>query len=198
MTIFIHSTAEVHPSATIGDGTKVWKGAQIREGAAIGRNCVLGKDVYVDVGVKIGSGVKVQNGVSIYRGVCVEDDVLIGPHAVFTNDLFPRAHAERWEITPTLLLRGCSIGANATVVCGVTVGAFAMVAAGAVVTRDVPAHALVAGNPARPAGHVCRCGSRIRPGNSRIDGNLWCCPACESMSGPLDLCISPNDSPFPP
>jgi len=158
---FIHPTAVVEDGAVIGDGTRIWHFAHIRSGARIGRNCNIGKDVYVDVGVEIGDNVKIQNGVSIYRGVRIEDDAFIGPHAVFTNDLYPRSFNRDWKIVPTLVKKGASIGANATIVCGVTIGEYAMVGAGSVVTRDVPPHGLVYGNPARLRGFVCFCGRRL-------------------------------------
>ncbi len=158
---FAHPTAVVSEKAKIGEGTKIWHHAQVREGAVIGRNCILGKCAYVDADVRIGSGVKIENRASIFRGVTVEDDVFIGPHVVFTNDKYPRAFSRQWVIVPTLVKRGASIGANCTVICGVTVGEYSMAGAGSVITRDVPPHALVVGNPARLAGYVCRCGNRI-------------------------------------
>lgn len=147
---YAHPTAEISPDAVIGAGTKIWRNAQIREGAGIGDGCNIGKDVYIDAGVTIGSRVKIQNGVSVYHGVTVEDDVFIGPYATFTNDRFPRAYSADWQVTPTRIRRGASIGANATIVCGVTVGEYALVGAGAVVTHDVPPNTVVVGNPARP------------------------------------------------
>ncbi|RLG40407.1 MAG: N-acetyltransferase [Thermoproteota archaeon] len=159
---FVHEKAVVEPGAQIGEGTKVWHFAHVRSGAKIGRNCVVGKDVYVDAGVEIGDGVKIENGVSVFRGVTIEDDAFIGPHVAFTNDRYPRSFSADWEVVPTLVKRGASIGANATVVCGVTIGEYAMVAAGSVVTRDVPPHGLVVGNPARLVGFVCYCGRPLR------------------------------------
>ncbi len=155
---FIHSTAIVEEGAEIGEGTRIWHFAHVRSGAKIGRNCNIGKGVYIDAGVEIGDRVKIQNFVSVYRGVKVEDDVFLGPHATLTNDLYPRSFNEDWEVVPTLIKKGASIGANATIVCGVTIGEYAMVGAGAVVTKDVPPHALVYGNPARVRGFVCYCG----------------------------------------
>jgi len=174
---FAHPTAVISEKAKIGEGTKVWHHAQVREGAVIGRNCILGKCAYVDADVQIGSGVKIENRASIFKGVTVEDEVFIGPHVVFTNDKYPRAFSKHWEIVPTLVKRGASIGANSTVICGVTVGEYSMAGAGSVITRDVPAHALVVGNPARLVGYVCRCGNRIldagqakklRPGSKTV------------------------------
>lgn len=157
----IHPTAEVSPQARVGAGTVIWNNAQVREDAVIGLNCSLGKDVYIDVGVHVGSGVKIQNGVSVFRGVTVDDDVFLGPHMTFTNDVRPRAFNDDWKVVPTRVRKGASIGANATVLCGVTIGEYAFVAAGSLVSRDVPAHVLVRGNPARAVGYVCRCGHKV-------------------------------------
>ncbi|MCP1309714.1 acyltransferase [Paenibacillus tyrfis] len=159
--IFIHPTANVSSEAVIGPGTKIWVNSQIREGTEIGENCIISKDTYIDQGVKIGHRVKIQNGVSIYNGVTVEDDVFIGPNAVFTNDFYPRAFNENWAITKTTIKRGVSIGANATIVCGTELGEYCMVGAGSVVTKNVPRHALVIGNPARIVGFVCKCGNKL-------------------------------------
>ena len=165
----IHPTADVSPAAQIGEGTAIWHQAQVREGARIGRECILSKGVYVDADVVLGDNVKVQNYVSIYHGVTLEDGVFCGPHCVFTNDKQPRAinpdtslkGADDWTLGETRVRTGASIGANAVIVCGVTVGAWAMIGAGAVVTRDVPDHGLVWGNPARLRGFVCACGDRL-------------------------------------
>jgi acetyltransferase-like isoleucine patch superfamily enzyme len=158
---FIHPTAVVDPRANIGAGTRVWINVQVREGANVGENCILSKDVYVDHDVSIGSGCKIQNGVSVYSGVTIEDEVFVGPNACFTNDRVPRANNPDWKVTPTRVRRGASIGANATIVCGVDIGEYAMVAAGSVVTKDVPAFALVMGNPARVVGRVDEAGNRV-------------------------------------
>jgi UDP-2-acetamido-3-amino-2,3-dideoxy-glucuronate N-acetyltransferase len=156
---------DVHPLALceadeIGAGTRVWAFAHVMAGARIGERCNIGDHVYVESGVSIGNGVTVKNHSLLFEGVTLEDDVFVGPNTVFTNDRRPRAPGVRdgnWELVPTVVRRGASLGAQATVVCGVTIGSFALVAAGAVVTSDVPAHALVAGNPARRIGWVCRC-----------------------------------------
>lgn len=153
-TVFVHPTADVEEGARVGDGTKVWHLAHIRSTAQVGAGCVIGRNVYVDAEVVVGDLVKIQNNVSVYQGVTIEDEVFVGPCAVFTNDLRPRAQNPDWKITPTLIRRGASIGANATIVCGVEVGSYAMIAAGSVVTRDVAPNQLVAGNPARPRGWV--------------------------------------------
>ena len=158
MAIRVHPTADVSPEAVVGDGTSIWHWAQVREGAHIGENCSLGKDVYIDIEVVVGDDCKIQNFATLYRGVGIGSRVFIGPHACFTNDLYPRAVSPDWQVVPTTVEDGASIGANATILCGLTIGRSAMVAAGAVVTKDVPAHALVAGVPAKVIGWVCECG----------------------------------------
>ncbi len=159
-TAFVHQTAEVEPGATIGARTRVWRRTHVRTGAVIGEDAQVGANVFVDAGVQIGDRVKIQNNVSVYAGVHIEDEAFVGPAAVFTNDLNPRATGD-WQLTPTFVRRGASVGANATVLCGVELCEHSLVAAGAVVTRDVAAHQLVLGNPARPAGWVCRCGAVV-------------------------------------
>ncbi len=158
----------VHPSAlcesdAVGLGTRVWAFAHVLQGAVVGAGCNLGDHVFVEGGARIGNNVTVKNGVQIWTLVTVEDDVFIGPNAVFTNDLRPRAFVKRSssQLTPTNVGRGATIGANATVVCGTTIGPEAFVAAGAVVIRDVPAHGFVAGNPARQIGWVCTCAAPL-------------------------------------
>lgn len=159
--VFIHPTANVSEKARIGAGTKVWINVQIRENSDIGDSCILSKDVYIDHSVKIGHRCKIQNSVSIYNGVEIGDDVFVGPNACFTNDRVPRAFKGDWQITPTRVANGASIGANATIVCGITVGEYAMVAAGSVVTKDVPPYTLVLGNPARAVARIDKEGNRI-------------------------------------
>ncbi len=158
---FIHPTANVHETAKIGEGTQIWINAQIREDAVIGEYCIISKDVYVDLAVKIGNRCKIQNSVSVYHGVTLEDDVFVGPCASFTNDRVPRAFNADWTVTPTLVKIGASIGANCTVVCGTVIGEYAMVAAGSVVTKDVPPYTLVMGNPARPVAKIDQFGNKI-------------------------------------
>ena len=180
---YVHPTAEVAPEAHIGAGTRIWRQVQVREHAHIGESCNIGKGVYVDSHVHIGSNVKIQNHVSVFEGVTLEDGVFIGPHVCFTNDLLPRAitpdgklkSVDDWEITPTLVKYGASIGAGAVILCGVTIGEFALIGAGSMVTRDVPAHALVFGNPARQYGYVCRCARRLSNVHEH-EGKLvgWC------------------------
>jgi UDP-2-acetamido-3-amino-2,3-dideoxy-glucuronate N-acetyltransferase len=159
---FIHESAYVDAGATVGAGTRIWHFCHVNPGAVIGERCSLGQNVVVMPGVVLGNNVKVQNNVSLYEGVTLEDDVFCGPSCVFTNVMNPRSHVSRkHEYRPTLVRRGATIGANATVVCGTTLGEYAFVAAGAVVTKDVPAFALVAGVPARRLGWMCRCGERL-------------------------------------
>lgn len=159
--IYIHPSAHVSDTAIIGDGTKVWINVQIRENARIGADCILSKDVYIDHAVRIGDRCKVQNGVSVYNGVSIGDDVFVGPNVAFTNDRVPRAFNTDWRITETNVETGASLGANSTIVCGVTIGEYAMVAAGSVVTKDVPPYTLVMGSPARPVGRIDKMGNRL-------------------------------------
>ncbi len=164
----IHPSADVSAQAEIGEGTRVWHGAQIRERARIGRNCIISKNVYIDADVILGDNVKVQNNCSLYHGLEVADGVFIGPHVVFTNDRYPRAinpdgtlkSASDWVVGRTRLEYGAAIGAGAVIVTGVTIGRWAMVGAGAVVTRDVPDYGLVLGTPARLVGYVSAGGQR--------------------------------------
>jgi acetyltransferase-like isoleucine patch superfamily enzyme len=181
---FIHPTADVAPGARIGDGVRIWNQAQVRADAELGAECIVGKDAYIDAGVRVGARCKIQNGVYLYSGVTVEDGVFLGPRVTTTNDRRPRAilpsgelrGATDWVLTPTRIRRGASIGAGAIIVCGVTIGQFAMVAAGAVVTRDVPDHGLVRGNPARLCGAVCVCGEPLR--GADLTGTTARCSAC--------------------
>ncbi len=171
---FVHESSYVDPGAVIGAGTKIWHFSHVMPGAVIGEGCNLGQNVVVMPGTRIGNNVKIQNNVSIYEGVTLEDDVFCGPSCVFTNVLNPRSHISRkHEYQPTLVRRGSSIGANATIVCGITLGEYAFIGAGAVVTADVPAFALMLGVPARRAGWMCQCGERLAP----VDGAAGC-PAC--------------------
>lgn len=183
MTANIHPTAEVSPEAQIGDGARIWHHAQVREGARIGRECILGKGVYIDKDVVIGDRCKIQNRASIFHGVTLGEGVFVGPHAVFTNDRYPRAvnidgtlkTDDDWDAGETHVGEGASVGAGAVVLPGVTIGAWAMIAAGAVVTGDVREHAVMKGNPARFAGWACTCGRSLIMSEARS----WWCEACE-------------------
>jgi acetyltransferase-like isoleucine patch superfamily enzyme len=165
----VHATADLEPDVSVGPRTSIWHRAQVRTGARIGADCVIGRDAFIDEGVVLGDRVKVQNLALVYHGVTVGTGVFIGPNAILTNDRYPRAitstgdlaRAGDWEVSPIVLEDGCSIGAGAVVVAGVTVGGYATVGAGAVVTRDVPRHALVVGSPAHRIGWVCACGARL-------------------------------------
>ena len=182
---FAHPSAFIDEPCEIGAGTRIWHLCHIMPRATIGRQCILGTGVYVDSGVTIGDHVKIQNYVSVFHGVTIEDGVFVGPHVCFTNDLNPRAinpngslkSGADWVVSPTLVRRGAAIGANSTIVCGVVIGAWAMVGAGSVVTRDVPEHGLVFGNPARLRGYVCFCGERLSINQESAQG---VCPKCRA------------------
>lgn len=180
MSAQVHPTAIVEPGATLGDGTSVWHHSHVRADATIGRGCTIGKNVYVDAGVHIGNRVKIQNNVSVYQGVSVGDDVFLGPSCVFTNDRYPRA-VGAWEVVATTVARGASVGANATIVCGVELGEWCVIGAGAVVTHDVLPHQLVLGNPARPAGWVCECGRVVSREIHEVPES-WQCEHCAAAA----------------
>ncbi|HSM38864.1 MAG TPA: acyltransferase [Candidatus Limnocylindrales bacterium] len=190
----VHPTADVAADAVIGPGTSIWNQAQVRERARIGSGCVIGKNAYVDTDVVIGDNVKVQNNVSLYHGVTIEDGVFIGPHVCFTNDKLPRAvnrdgtpkSEDDWVVSPILVRRGAALGANATILPGVTIGRWAMVGSGSVVTADVGDHELVVGNPARRIGSACPCGQPLRDGPDGIAFS-GACPSCgETFPPPAD------------
>ena len=187
---FVHESSYVDEGATIGAGTKIWHFCHILPGAVIGKGCNLGQNVVVMGGTRLGSNVKVQNNVSIYEGVTLEDDVFCGPSCVFTNVVNPRSHVSRKaEYQPTLVRRGATIGANATVVCGATLGEYCFIGAGAVVRGEVPAFALMVGVPARRVGWMCQCGIRL----SLANGEATCasCGARYRESGGLLRQIDP-------
>ncbi|HJY80625.1 MAG TPA: acyltransferase [Candidatus Binatia bacterium] len=182
----IHPSAEVSAEATVGKGSRVWHQAQVRERARIGRNCILGKGVYVDFDVVIGDNVKLQNGCFLYRGATLEDGVFFGPGVILTNDKLPRAinpdgslkSEADWEVGKILVKRGASLGAGVVVLPEVVIGAFAMAGSGAVVTKDIPDHGLVVGNPARLVGFVCYCGARLRGNRQGRDEMKVSCSRC--------------------
>jgi UDP-2-acetamido-3-amino-2,3-dideoxy-glucuronate N-acetyltransferase len=185
--VFIHASSFVDDGATIGRGTRIWHFCHILPGAVIGERCNLGQNVVVMGGTRIGNNVKIQNNVSVYEGVVLEDDVFCGPSMVFTNVMNPRSHvSRRHEYRVTRVKRGASIGANATIVCGVTLGEFALIGAGAVVNRDVPAYALVVGVPARRIGWACQCGESLP------DGATPRCAACGSTYRVVDGLLRPE------
>lgn len=189
---FVHESSYVDEGARIGKASKIWHFCHVMAGAVIGERCNLGQNVVVMPGTRIGNNVKIQNNVSIYEGVTLEDDVFCGPSCVFTNVMNPRSHVPRkHEYRPTLVKRGSSIGANATIVCGVTLGEYAFIGAGAVVTSDVPPYALMVGVPARRVGWMCQCGERLS-----LVGGKGLCPACgacyEEANGLLRTIAQPR------
>lgn len=177
--INIHPTADVSSSAVIGSGTSIWNYAQVREGVTLGKNCILGKNSYIDLNVTIGDNVKIQNNALIYHGATLEDGVFIGPQACLTNDKYPRAITQEgrlkggddWDVGRIVVKYGASIGAGALILPDLTIGEFALVAAGAIVTRDVPDHGLVIGAPGRLVGYVCSCGKKLEI----LNNNNWIC-----------------------
>lgn len=201
MSIRIHPTAEVAEQAAIGEGTSIWHHSQVRA-ARIGQNCIVGKGVYIDADVSIGDNVKIQNYVSIYHGVAIEDGVFVGPHVCFTNDLQPRAinpdgtlkSADDWAVSNTLVRKGAALGANSTIRCGITIGEWAMIGSGSVVTRDVPDYGLAYGNPARLRGFVCPNGHRVEKENTSQSIVTARCPECQlSIQIPKKVWDQQND-----
>lgn len=171
MSYFAHPSACIDEGASIGEGTHIWHFCHVMGSAVIGKHCNIGQNVFVDAAVRIGNNCKIQNNVSVYRHVTLEDDVFCGPSMVFTNVYNPRAALKKMDqARPTLVRRGATLGANCTIVCGVNIGRCAFIGAGAVVTRDIPDHALVYGNPARVRGWVCACGEKLTAAHA--------CPAC--------------------
>ena len=194
MDYFVHESSYVDDGADIGPGTKIWHFTHVMSRTRIGPNCNIGQNVLVSPDVTLGRNVKIQNNVSLYTGVVVEDDVFLGPSMVFTNVINPRSHVNRKEeYLKTLVKRGASIGANATIVCGTTIGRYAFVGAGSVVTRDVPDYALVHGNPARVRGWICQCGIKLQfSGDEREDKAA--CEACGSQYTKRDQIVTPVET----
>jgi UDP-2-acetamido-3-amino-2,3-dideoxy-glucuronate N-acetyltransferase len=165
---FVHESSYVDEGSVVGEGTKIWHFSHVMSGVTIGRRCNIGQNVVISPGAVIGDNVKIQNNVSVYTGVTLEDDVFCGPSMVFTNVVNPRSHVSRKdEYRQTIVRRGATLGANSTIVCGHSIGRYAFVGAGAIVTRDVPDYALVLGNPARVTGWMCECGVKLASGAQR-------------------------------
>jgi UDP-2-acetamido-3-amino-2,3-dideoxy-glucuronate N-acetyltransferase len=178
MSYSIHSSSYIGENVEIGAGTRIWYFCHISDNATIGKNCNVGQNVFVDNGVSIGNNVKIQNNVSVYKGVNIADDVFLGPSCVFTNVINPRSFIERkHEIKKTLVDKGATVGANATIICGVHLGAYSMIGAGATVTKDVLPYSLMKGSPARHYGYVCMCGVKL---NKHTSTELSC-PSCNEQ-----------------
>ena len=186
---FVHESSYIDAPCEIGEGTKVWHFSHIMKHSKVGRNCNIGQNVFISSGVIMGNNVKIQNNVSVYAGVICEDDVFLGPSCVFTNVINPRSFIERKaEYKQTIVKKGATIGANATIVCGHNVGRYALIGAGAVVTKDVPDYALVVGNPARIMGYVCECGSRLEKSE-----NKYKCGICDRRYGISNESLIPKE-----
>jgi UDP-2-acetamido-3-amino-2,3-dideoxy-glucuronate N-acetyltransferase len=189
---FVHESSYVDEPCEIGEGTRIWHFSHVMSGSKIGRQCNIGQNVVVSPQVRIGDNVKIQNNVSVYTGVELEDDVFCGPSMVFTNVTNPRSHVSRKdEYRATLVRQGASIGANATVVCGNTIGRYAFIGAGAVVTRDVPDYAMVVGNPGRVVGWMCQCGVKLGLSTNPGKDERVSCSACGAVYSRTGGTVSP-------
>jgi len=176
--VYVDPTAIIDNGVSLGSGTKIWHFVHVMKDAKIGKDCVLADYVYVGRGVKIGNGVKLENRATVYEGVTIEDKVFVGPHVTFTNDLIPRSFNTDWKILQTLVKEGSSIGAGTVIVCGVTIGEYALIGAGSVVTENIPPHALAYGNPARIRGFVCRCSRKLETEEKKKTYVLMKCQFC--------------------
>lgn len=186
---FVHESSYIDCPCSIGDGTNIWHFSHIMKKSLIGNNCNIGQNVVISSNVNIGNNVKIQNNVSVYTGVNCEDDVFLGPSCVFTNVINPRSFIERKdEYKSTLVKKGASIGANATIICGNNIGRYALVGAGAVVTKDVPDYGLVVGNPAKLIGYVCECGDRLKK-----LGDEYICKACSKKYNYKNQILFPKE-----
>jgi len=195
MDYFVHESSYIDEGAKIGAGTKIWHFCHVMSSAEIGERCNIGQNVFVASKVTIGNNVKIQNNVSLYTGVVVEDDVFLGPSMVLTNVVNPRSHVNRKEeYKTTLLKRGTSIGANATIVCGVTLGRYCFIGAGSVVTHDVPDYALVYGSPGRIQGWMCQCGTRLEFTAAQGKQETAVCPACGDRYVKYSQIVNPMTS----
>lgn len=194
---FIHPTAAVHEDAVVGSHTKIWQYCNIMGDVVIGTDCNIGQNVFIENGCRVGNNVKIKNNIALYTGVTLEDDTFIGPNVVFTNVINPRSFIERKaEFKDTLVKKGASLGANVTVVCGHTIGEYALIGAGSVVTKDIPPYALAVGNPARVVGHVCYCGEKLVPQENSVKNDavkMAYCPSCNRKYKNENGCITPMD-----
>jgi acetyltransferase-like isoleucine patch superfamily enzyme len=183
--VYVDSTAFIDEEVNVGNGTKIWHFVHIMKDAKIGKNCIIADYVYVGRDVIIGDNVKIENRATIFNGVTIQDDAFIGPHVVFTNDLYPRSTTPDWKILPTSVKKGASLGAGSVIVCGVTIGEYALIGAGSVVTRNVPPYSLAYGNPARVRGFICRCGKKfevVKKTEKNVFMKCNCCKASLQMS----------------
>jgi len=185
---YIHPTADVDPGSTIGEKTYIWQNVQVRTQAKIGSECIIGKGAFIDFGAIIGNRVKIQNYANVFRGVTIEDGVFIGPSVCFTNDMYPRSvnlngelqDYRDWKCYETLVKTGAGIGAGSIIVCNTTIGKWAIIGSGSVVTRDIPDYALAYGNPAKVKGFVCPCGNKLAERKNMGEEEAVTCPACNT------------------